>query len=148
MGGKGGRGHWIKAWSKSGNVVFFPPAESEFYAAPEAVAEAFGLQAACEDAGLEVNLQMMADVSAALGIIERKGRGRFRHIETNRLWIQEVAAKRKVTFSKVKGPEDPAHLMTKELEMNEFDKYVDMIGQCTQEERTRCHLLPNFKLWK
>eukprot|EP00973_Karenia_brevis_P002461 333115-Karenia_brevis.AAC.1 len=46
---------------------------------------------------------VMADASAALGIISRKGLGKVRHLDTSLLWIQEVKATRDVEFKKVDG---------------------------------------------
>eukprot|EP00973_Karenia_brevis_P009927 1341112-Karenia_brevis.AAC.1 len=57
----------------------------------------------------------MADASAALGIISRKGLGKVRHLDTSHLWIREVKATREMEFKKVDGKVNPADLMTKHL---------------------------------
>ena len=51
--------------------------------------------------------QMFSDASAALGIIQRKGLGRLRHIDTSFLWIQETNSRRAVLFDKVAGADNP-----------------------------------------
>lgn len=53
------------------------------------------------------------DAPAALGITNRKGLGRTRHIDTDMLWIQETAAEKRLGFDKVLGLEIPAGLFTK-----------------------------------
>ena len=50
---------------------------------------------------------IMADASAALGIIGRTGLGKLRHIDTSYLWLQQDSIKRKLRLSKVKGTETP-----------------------------------------
>ena len=64
------------------------------------------------------------DASAALGIIHRKGLGRTRHIETSYLWVQQVAAERRLIFAKVLGKENPAELYTKHVDAATADKHV------------------------
>ena len=54
-----------------------------------------------KDFGISVNGEVLGDASAALGIIGRRGLGKFRHIDTSHLWIQETAAKKKAVFTKV-----------------------------------------------
>ena len=58
----------------------------------------------------------MGDASAVLGIINRKGLGKTRHIDTGLLWIQQTVAKRELSFNKVHGKENPADLYTKYLD--------------------------------
>eukprot|EP00973_Karenia_brevis_P042827 5928207-Karenia_brevis.AAC.1 len=55
------------------------------------------------DLGDKMRVIMMADASAALGIISRKGLGKVRHLDTLHLWIQEVKATREMEFKKVDG---------------------------------------------
>ena len=124
----GGGGNRLKAWSKGQIAIALSSAESELYAPVTAVAEPFGLQALFQDAGMKASTRVMADASAALGIIERKGLGKARHLDTSRLWSQEVAAKKKVEFHKVKGTENPADLMAKELASIDNEKYTRMMG--------------------
>ena len=42
-----------------------------------------------KELGVEVDLRLMTDASAALGIATRRGLGNVRHIEVSKLWIQE-----------------------------------------------------------
>lgn len=56
-----------------------------------------------------------------MGIINRRGLGRTRHIDTGLLWIQQTAAEKRLQHSKVLGTINPADLMIKYLsaEINE-----------------------------
>lgn len=80
------------------------------------------------DLGANVRIAVLVDASAALGIIERKGFGKVRHIQTNNLWIQEIAAKRQVKFGKVKCQENLADPVAKELLAAAIRKHIERIG--------------------
>lgn len=80
--------HWLKSWSKTQTLIALSSAGSELYAAVKATAETMGIQSAANDFGLQIEASTMADASAALGIISRKGLGKVRHLDTNHLWIQ------------------------------------------------------------
>ena len=66
-----------------------------------------------EDYGVSTRGQVFGDASAALGIMDRRGLGRTRHIDTGLLWIQETAAAKRLEFTKVLGTVNPADLFTK-----------------------------------
>ena len=74
-----------------------------------------------KDFHYQVKGEVMGDASAALGIINRRGLGRTRHIDTGLLWIQQTAAEKRLQYGKVFGTINPADLMTKYLtaEVNE-----------------------------
>ena len=74
-----------------------------------------GTLAILKDYGFVTRGQVFGDASAALGVINRKGLGRTRHIDTGLLWIQETAASKRLQFTKVLGAINPADLMTKYL---------------------------------
>ena len=81
--------HPIRVYSKSQSVIALSSAESEFYAITKAATEAIGCLALMKDFGIEKPVVMGADASAALGVIERRGIGRTRHLYTCALWFQE-----------------------------------------------------------
>ena len=63
--------------------------------------------------GIEFLIRLRIDTSAALGIIERRGVGRVRHLEVGSLWIQEQQLKKIIEMLKDPGLENPADLVTK-----------------------------------
>ena len=67
---------------------------------------------------------ILGDASAALGIIHRRGLGKTRHIDTSYLWVQQVAAQRRLAYSKVLGKDNPADLYTKHVDIQTMDKHV------------------------
>ena len=60
------------------------------------------------DLGIEVLIRLHFDAAAALGIVERKGVGRVRHLDVGSLWIQEQQLRRIPEMHKVAGLENPA----------------------------------------
>ena len=58
----------------------------------------------------------MENASAALGIINRKGLGKTRHIDTGLLWIQQTVADQCLKYAKVLGKENPTDLYTKSFD--------------------------------
>ena len=74
------------------------------------------------DFGWHMQGEVYGDASAALGIINRRGLGRTRHIDTGLLWIQQTAAEKRLAYHKVLGTDNPADLMTKYLSQEILEK--------------------------
>ena len=107
--------HTLKTWSKTQTLLALSSGESELYAALKASAEGLGVMSMLKDFHYKVSGEVLGDASAALGIIQRRGLGRTRHIDTGLLWIQQTAAEKRLLYSKVLGTDNPADLMTKYL---------------------------------
>ena len=65
-----------------------------------------------------------ADASAALGIIQRRGVGSIRHLDTRLLWVQDKAVKEVVDYKKVAGAINPADLGTKHLDKESIARHL------------------------
>ena len=77
-----------------------------------------------KEIGLNKKGLMLSDASAALGIIERRGLGKLRHIDTSYLWLQEVNATRFIRYGKVPGKDNPADLGTKNLSNEDVQRHL------------------------
>ena len=55
-----------------------------------ASAETLALAAYARDLGLDLECELYCDSAAALGIAQRAGIGKVRHLRTQGLWVQEV----------------------------------------------------------
>ena len=117
----------IKTWSKTQATIAQSSAESELLATVRGAAEGIGLISLGRDLGIEYLIRLHIDASAALGIIERRGVGRVRHLEVGSLWIQEQQLKKIIEMLKVPGLENPADLVTKHLNRERINVYVDLI---------------------
>jgi hypothetical protein len=107
--------HYVKSWSKTQSLVALSSAESELYALIKCVSELLGVKSAVQDWGVQVGGAIKSDASAALGIIQRQGLGKVRHIDCSYLYIQQISAERVLTFSKIRGARNPADMCTKGL---------------------------------
>ena len=92
--------HTIKGWSKTQALVAPSSGESELYAVLKAAAETLGLMSMLKDLNWKMTGQVYGDASAALGIINRTGLGKTRHIDISLLWIQQTAAEGQLTLVK------------------------------------------------
>ena len=50
-----------------------------------------------------------------MGMVNRKGLGRVRHVE-GELWIQDAVKQQRMTIGKVLGEENPADILTKHVD--------------------------------
>jgi hypothetical protein len=116
--------HHIKFWSKTQSVVALSSAESELYAIVKASAEVLGLRSTFQDIGLNFASTIYSDATAALGIIQREGLGRIRHIDCGYLFVQNLNAEKIIRYAKVLGTENPADLGTKGLKDELLKKHT------------------------
>ena len=98
------------------------------HAVVKATVEGLGVQSIFNDLGKEVEGHVWGDANAALGIINRTGLGKLRHINTSYLWIQDVAARRWIEFSKILGTENPADLLTEYVKTEVLQRQMTKTG--------------------
>ena len=109
-------------------MIALSSAESELYGSIKAAAEGLGQMSLLKDWGMDFLGKILADASAALGIISRQGLGKVRHIDTSYLWIQQVSAERELEFIRVPGQSNVADLMTKDLDSSTIHKHCASMG--------------------
>ena len=107
--------HYIKSWSKTQSLVALSSAESELYAIVKASSETLGLMSIVKDMNKSFTSALFSDASAALGVVQRQGLGKLRHIDCSYLFAQNLNAEKVIRFSKVAGSDNPADLCTKGL---------------------------------
>ena len=96
-------------------MIALSSAEAELYAVAAASAEALAISAYARDLGLNLTFEMYCDSTAALGILNRAGIGKVRHLRTQGLWVQEVRVSGRIAYRKVLGEKNLADLLTKHL---------------------------------
>ena len=107
--------HMLRFWSKTQATIAQSSAESELLGAVRGGVEALGIINLLADFGVAVRASLVLDASAALGILQRRGVGKLRHLDVGALWLQEKAFQKKVTLQKIHGEKNPADLGTKHL---------------------------------
>jgi hypothetical protein len=118
----------VKTWSKTQATIAQSSAESELLATVRGAAEGIGLISLSADLGLRFKVRLHIDAAAALGIIERRGVGRVRHLDVGTLWLQEQQLRKVVELKKVAGLENPSDLLTKHFTQERIDHYCELIG--------------------
>ena len=122
-------GHLIRSYSKTQSVIAKSSGESELYAAVRASAEGLGILTLLSDFGLkEMKVSVGMDASAAIGIAQRQGIGKLRHIEVDVLWLQEQQARRLLPIVKVPGPRNPSDMGTKNIAVALLDQYITQLN--------------------
>ena len=116
--------HSIKTWSKDQSVVALSSGEAELYAANYGGAQALGLKSMMKDLGVTAKIELLIDAKATMGIINRQGLGKVRHIEVQDLWLQGAIKDKRMKLSKVPGEENMADLMTKPLAAEVIRKHL------------------------
>jgi hypothetical protein len=120
--------HLLKHWASTQKRITLSSGEAELGAVVRGFSEALGLQSVARDLGVELQPEVHADSSAAIGICRRSGIGKVRHLAVAQLWVQDLVRSREVRLYKVLGTENPADLMTKPLARAEIDGHLGRLG--------------------
>ncbi len=120
--------HVIKTWSRTQQTVALSSAEAELYAAGRGGQEAKGLQQLLRELEVNSNINVYIDAKAALGIIQRDGLGRTRHIDTQWLWLQRVREMGYIKFDKIWGSMNPADVGTKYLTHEKLNNHLSTLN--------------------
>ena len=121
-------GHQIKHWSTTQGVIALSSAEAELYGIVKATVQGMGLQSVARDLGEDITMDVHTDSSAAMGVCNRKGLGKVRHLDTNLLCIQDKVKQGVLKINKVRGEKNPADLFTKYLENNKMLEHLGATG--------------------
>ena len=72
--------------------------------------------------------EIYTDSSAALGISQRSGLGKVRHLRTQGLWVQEARQTGRLAYRKVLGSMNPADVLTKHVPAEVLQKHLGALG--------------------
>ena len=78
---------------------------------------------------------LFSDASAALGIVQRQGLGKLRHIDCNYLFVQNLNAEEVIRFVKVAGCDNPADLRAKGFGGDLIKKFTEHVNSVFSEGR-------------
>jgi len=120
--------HLIKAYSRTQSNIALSSGEAEYYALVSTASEALGIVAMTEDFGDRTEAYLYADASAAIGVANREGLGRIRHLDTQSLWLQQALRKKRLGLGKVLGTENPSDLMTKHVDSKLLGEHTQSMG--------------------
>jgi hypothetical protein len=120
--------HQIKHWSTTQGVIALSSAEAELYGIVKATVQGMGLQSVARDLGEEITMDVHTDSSAAMGVCNRNGIGKVRHLDTNLLWVQDKVKQGALKINKVQGERNPADLFTKHLDSSKMLEHLGATG--------------------
>ena len=118
----------VKSWSRTQSLIALSSGEPEFYSSLKAAAEALGRLSMAKDFAWKMKGELWGDASAALGIINRKGLGKTRHIHIGLLWIQQTVAEHRLKFHKALGKLNLADLFTKHSDESTNRVHTEKLG--------------------
>ncbi len=127
--------HMLTGWSVTQGVVALSSGEAELYAMVKGAANTLGLMSLAADFGMQVDGKIHCDASAAIGIVNRTGVGKLRHVRVQYLWLQDKVRGRELQVSKVSGEENPADLLTKHVPAELIARHCAAIGMDRLDSR-------------
>ena len=71
--------------------------------------------------GVQLEITLKCDASAAVGTVKRKGLGKVRHIDVTQLWLQEKVAHGIIKIICVKSCENRSDALTKYLAAQDIE---------------------------
>ena len=103
----------------------------------KAASQSIGIKRMMQDLGhdREDTIEIKTDASAAIGIANRIGIGKVRHIEVNTLWLQEKVFSGDVVLKKVGSEENLADALTKAVSGDTLKAHVEMTGGWSDRSR-------------
>ena len=75
------------------------------------------------------------DASEAIGIVQRQGISKLRHVEVDVLWVQEQQARTFLPLRKVPVPRNPSDMGTKHIALALMDQYLQQLNLEVAEGR-------------
>ena len=120
--------HVLKSWSTTQATVALSSAEAELYSLVKGAALTLGMLALAQDLGESLSATVNTDASATLGIIQRQGLGKLRHVSTQFLWIQEKVRTDAFDIAKVPGYNNPADILTKNVSAELIQRHTASLG--------------------
>ena len=80
----------------------------------------FGVMGATDTIGI--------GATAAMGMVQRVGLNKVRHVEVDIIWIQEQQARKLLPLRKNPGPQNPPDLCTKNVPVTLVDQYLRQLA--------------------
>ena len=120
--------HPIKHWSLTQTTIALSSGEAELGGICRGASIALGLQSLARDLGIQVNVEVLTDATAAIGICRRRGLGKIRHLHVADLWIQDRLRKGDFSLTKVPGQENPADILTKHVPRDVMLRHMHSMG--------------------
>ena len=104
--------HLLTHWSRTQSCVALSSGEAELNGMLKCASEGLMLKYLMSEIGLNMDLHLRGDSSAAQGTLQRVGSGRVKHLETRQLWLQEKIQNGLVKVFKIPRSQNWADTLT------------------------------------
>ena len=125
-------------YSRGQTTIAQSSGEAEFYGAASVINEAIGLSGIYAELGIPMTIVLQLDSTAAIGMIQRRGTGRARHMDLRHLFLQErlrdgtIGAIEKIDTSVNLADVGTKHFTTSRLEeLKRLLGMVDVVSEAT-----------------
>ena len=129
--------HCIKHWSVTQSTVALSSGEAELGGICRGASIGLGLQSLASDLGISLDLEILTDATAAIGICRRRGLGKIRHLATADLWVQDRLRRGDFKLTKIPGAENPADMLTKHVARDVMHRHMRKIGVSAETGRAQ-----------
>ena len=119
----------VKSYTSTQSVLATSSGESEFYNIIRATAQGLGMKSMSADCGLDMSLVVLADATAGMGIAQRRGLGRVRHLHTQYLWVQQIFSQGRAKIKKEPRASNQADMMTHYCDAATIKRFMAAMGQ-------------------
>ena len=90
--------------------------------------EVKGFENLLRDFGKSSGMILLMDARAAIGMLEKRGLGSTKHIDTKSMWLQGSMRRTDITLHNIDTRFTPADLMTKLLISEDLSKHCKYLG--------------------
>jgi hypothetical protein len=118
----------LKTYRQRQDTIAVSSGESEFYGIVKVAKMEIGSKSMFKDLGLEVEVQVNTDSSAARSISSRRAAGRARHVEVHELWVQERVRSGELSIIKVRGENNVADGLAKHVDRSNMEMHMERGG--------------------
>ena len=91
-------GHVLKTWSSTQPSVSPSPGEAGYYGVVKPMGTTMGQQALFDDLGLKIGARVRTGSSAAMGVANKSGLGKIRHLA--RCWYSNTRAQARLNCAR------------------------------------------------
>ena len=133
--------HVVKTWSVTQATIALSSGEAEYSADVKGASILLGFNSLLRDLGVQgVRNHLHTDSSAAMGVAQRTGIGKIRHLAVHLLWLQGKVRDKSIAIHKVAGTANPADVLTKHVGQDGLLKHFSHL--CLEQRSGRAESAP------
>lgn len=120
--------HLVLHYNQSQPTVALPSGEAELSGIAKGASRSLGMEALADDPRIVLDLEVLTDATAAIGICRRHGLGRIRHLAVADLWVQDKLRSKDFALSKTLDRDNPAGALTRHLHHPTLMRPLEAMG--------------------